>query len=114
MHPRWLVVPLAVALSCPAGLLRGQTAPDKVLTGKAAYGDWRSDSPGLRRLIKAGDLPPPYETRSASNFAGETSRPRDAQPKVPPGFTIKLFASGLDDPRSLRTAPNGDIFVAET
>ena len=41
-------------------------------------------------------------------------RPRSATPKVPEGFKIELFAEGLDDPRVLRTAPNGDIFVAQT
>src|SRR5262249_39254450 len=30
------------------------------------------------------------------------------------GFKVELFASGLNAPRSLRVAPNGDIFVAET
>ncbi|MCQ6458559.1 hypothetical protein, partial [Vibrio parahaemolyticus] len=30
------------------------------------------------------------------------------------GFKIELFAEGLSGPRVLRTAPNGDIFVAET
>jgi glucose/arabinose dehydrogenase len=33
---------------------------------------------------------------------------------VPPGFEVALFAHGLAGPRTLRTAPNGDIFVAET
>ena len=35
-------------------------------------------------------------------------------PKAPPGFTVDLFASGLNTPRVIRIAPNGDIFVAET
>ena len=33
-----------------------QSAP---LTGSAAFGDWRSDKPGLSRLIKPEDLPKP-------------------------------------------------------
>jgi glucose/arabinose dehydrogenase len=33
---------------------------------------------------------------------------------VPPGFEVSLFASGLDMPRTLRTAPNGDVFLAES
>jgi glucose/arabinose dehydrogenase len=33
---------------------------------------------------------------------------------VPEGFSVKLFASGLSNPRIIRVAPNGDIFVAET
>jgi len=34
--------------------------------------------------------------------------------KVPAGFEVRQFASGLSGPRTLRVAPNGDIFVAET
>ena len=30
------------------------------------------------------------------------------------GFQVKLLASGLDYPRIIRTAPNGDIFIAES
>jgi glucose/arabinose dehydrogenase len=33
---------------------------------------------------------------------------------VPEGFEAALFASGLVNPRIIRVAPNGDIFVAET
>jgi glucose/arabinose dehydrogenase len=33
---------------------------------------------------------------------------------VPPGFTVEKFASGLNDPRLVRVAPNGDIFIAES
>jgi len=35
-------------------------------------------------------------------------------PQVPAGFNVGLFAEGLSGPRIIRTAPNGDIFVAET
>ena len=31
-----------------------------------------------------------------------------------PGFKVELYAAGLDNPRLLRTAPNGDIFLAES
>lgn len=31
---------------------------DPVLTGKEAFGDWRQDKPGVRRLIRPQDLPP--------------------------------------------------------
>jgi glucose/arabinose dehydrogenase len=41
-------------------------------------------------------------------------RRSDQKPVVPPGFEVNLFASGLAGPRTLRTAPNGDIFVAES
>jgi glucose/arabinose dehydrogenase len=42
------------------------------------------------------------------------ARPVSAAPKVPPGFQVELFASDLRDPRTVRVAPNGDIFIAES
>jgi glucose/arabinose dehydrogenase len=85
-----------------------------VLTGAAAFGDWRADAPGVRRLIKPSDLPRPFQTPSSRNGVSLTSKPAGAALKAPPGFEVHQFASGLDGPRIIRTAPNGDIFVAET
>ena len=42
------------------------------------------------------------------------ARPANANLSVPPGFTVRQFASGLINPRIVRVAPNGDIFVSET
>jgi glucose/arabinose dehydrogenase len=100
-------VVLTMAFAVPA------FAQTKLLTGAAAFGDWRSDAPGVRRLIKPTDVPPQH-TRSSSNSVSVVRQPPNAQLKAPAGFSVKLFASGLDRPRIIRTAPNGDIFVAET
>src|SRR6266700_8070175 len=85
-----------------------------VFTGKAAMGDWTSDAPGVTRKITVQDLPPPSSNVLAINRARVVDRPAEAQPKVPPGFKIGLYASGFRDPRFLLTAPNGDVFVAES
>ena len=89
-------------------------AADGVRTGRAAYGDWRSDAPGVQRLITPADLPPPYATPSAANPSSRVARSPGALPKAPPGFSVDLFASGLSVPRVIRAAPNGDMFVAES
>jgi glucose/arabinose dehydrogenase len=86
----------------------------KALHSKDTYGDWRSDAPGIRRHITASDLPDPYASRSTAHYVAVVKRPADAQLKVPPGFEVELFASGFDQPRLIRVAPNGDIFVAES
>lgn len=91
-----------------------QQAGQPVLTGEKAFGDWKSDRPGVRRLIKPGDLQKPYATRSASNGPDLADRPEGAKPVVPPGFTAELVASGIDNPRVVRVAPNGDLFVADS
>jgi glucose/arabinose dehydrogenase len=40
-------------------------------------------------------------------------RANNQLPKVPAGFAVQLYATGLNNPRLLATAPNGDIFVAQ-
>jgi glucose/arabinose dehydrogenase len=85
-----------------------------VRTGTAAFGDWTTDAPGVRRKITVADLPPPFATESAGNRPRVVAPPAGARLKVPPGFKVEQFASGLDAPRLLRVAPNGDIFIAES
>src|ERR1700676_257133 len=84
------------------------------LSGTAAFGDWRTDRPGVSRLIRPEDLPRPGATPSSANVSRVVPRPSAAVPQVPAGFKIELFAEGLSEPRQMRVAPNGDIFVAET
>ena len=87
--------------------------PIKTLLGSAAFGDWREDAPGVRRHITVNDLPEPFATPFAANYSQVIARPSGALPKVPQGFEVAPFAIGLKEPRLLRVAPNGDIFVAE-
>jgi glucose/arabinose dehydrogenase len=58
-------------------------------------------------------LPPPYATPSAGNPPSVTAAPAGAQLHLPPGFSISVYASNLDDPRNMLLAPNGDVLVAE-
>ncbi len=85
-----------------------------LLEGTAAFGDWRTDRPGTRRLIRPQDLPAPDMAQSVRNSVRTVRRTDDQKPIVPNGFEVNLFASGLLSPRILRSAPNGDIFVAES
>ena len=80
----------------------------------APFTDFRYQKPGTVRKITADDLPKPFATKSASNGAEVVSRPQSAWPVTLPGFKVELYAGGLDNPRLLRTAPNGDIFLAES
>src|SRR6202521_613603 len=92
----------------------GRSQPRKVLVGQGALGDWTTDAPGVRRRITTADMPPPYATRSADAGSRVVKRPEGAWPQVPAGFKVEEFAAGLSNPRLIRTAPNGDLFVAES
>ena len=88
-------------------------ASGAVLTGAAAYGDWRSDAPGVTRKLTAGDMPLDAPVKIGVAPPSVVARPPGAQLRLPPGFTVTAFAK-LEGPRLLRVAPNGDIFVAES
>ena len=94
-----------------AGHAQGTLA---AVSGAAAFGSWRDDMPGKRRHITADALPAPYASASVGNAVRVVRAPAGAKLNVPLGFEVRQFASGLSGPRLLRTAPNGDIFVAET
>ncbi len=81
---------------------------------QAPFTDYRYEKPGTVHKITAKDLPAPYATHSAMNWASVVGRPKNAWPQTPPGFKVELFASGLDEPRNIITAPNGDIFLAQS
>ena len=109
-----VVAAAAVLAAATRSDSRGQASPGKVLTGQGALGDWTTDAPGVRRKITIADLPPPYETKSVDNPPRTVKRPEGAAPKVPAGFRVEEFLAGLNNPRLLRTAPNGDVFLAES
>jgi glucose/arabinose dehydrogenase len=85
-----------------------------VVTGTAAFTDYKKEQPGVYRKITVADLPAPFATAGVSNSPDVVARPADAWPKAPQGFKVELYATGIPEPREIRRAPNGDLFVAES
>ena len=85
-----------------------------VLTGQSAFTDAAHESPGIRRHVTVADLPAPAPDQSVDNGPSVVPRPANAWPIAPKGFKVELYATGLDNPRLLRIAPNGDLFLAES
>jgi glucose/arabinose dehydrogenase len=92
----------------------GAETKTKVLTGQDAFTDAAHESPGTRRHLTVNDLPAPNEKESVDNGPSMVPKPADAWPKAPAGFKVEQYTTGLDNPRLMRTAPNGDLFVAES
>jgi glucose/arabinose dehydrogenase len=110
----------------------------QVITGQAAFADWDQQQPGVRRKITVADLPEPRPEESVNNGPHLVARPDGAWPVAPPGFIVTLYAGGdfrptpqsssinnqppsvpsaesqFREPRLLRTAPNGDIFLSDS
>jgi glucose/arabinose dehydrogenase len=109
-------------------------AQQPLLTGQAAFTDWNQQHPGVRHKITLSDLPEPNPSESVQNTAHIIVRPANAWPIAPAGFKVTLYAGGdaapmqrsdnkehmelsggtFTQPRIVRTAPNGDIFLADT
>lgn len=59
-------------------------------------------------------LPEPYATKSSKVFSKVIGWKKNQKPVAPKGFVVSKFASGLENPRWLYVAKNGDVFVAES
>jgi glucose/arabinose dehydrogenase len=78
------------------------------------FADYTSERPGAVHKITAADLPAPNAAESVDNGPRLVARPKDVWPKAPDGFRVQLYADGLANPRLIRAAPNGDVFLAES
>ncbi len=103
-----LLAAVSVALHSSAQYGRGAAQNSSV------FSDYRSQLAGRAHRIALQDLPRPYATPSADLSSTVIERPAKAWPVAPPGFSVQLYAGGLHNPRLLRAAPNGDVFLAES
>jgi len=113
---RWIVLTGGIGLAAALLLHAAKTDGMNVMTGLKAFTNTASLSPGLARRITPQDLPQPMPPASrGGGFGRGATRPESAIPKAPAGFKVDIYAgSGLTNPRQIRRAPNGDIFVADT
>ena len=111
------------ALIARAGIPNGGSSPSDaeetvpkqvVLSGQSAFTDAAHEAPGTRRHLTVADLPAPAPDQSVDNGPNVVPRPANAWPIAPKGFKVELYATGLDNPREIRTGPNGDLFLAES
>src|SRR5215813_8876218 len=97
------------ALAAISALAAETTSPSTV-----TFTDYRGQRPGTVHKITTSDLPPPHATPSVADSPRLVDKPAAAWPLAPAGFKAALYASGLDNPRLIRSAPNGDLFLAES
>jgi len=119
---RWQIITYLKNISVPSAQMLNRVGPGAT-AGMATisappptppFTDFRYEAPGNMRKITSQDLPAPFATQSAGNTAKLVPRPSDMWPKAPEGFKVQQYATGLDNPRLIRIAPNGDLFVAES
>jgi len=93
---------------------QGWAAGDAAAGASPVFTDFHGEKPGTVHKITVADLPAPYATESVDAGPHLVPRPANAWPQAPAGFHVQQFAAGLENPRLIRTAPNGDVFVAES
>ncbi len=120
-------------LALPAVAYAQQT-----VTGPGAFADWSQQKPGVSRKLTVADLPEPNAAESIDNGARVIARPEGVLPIAPEGFKVTLYAGGdggptpapdghfserlgnappmgtFQQPRLIRVAPNGDVFLADS
>jgi glucose/arabinose dehydrogenase len=119
---RWEIVSYVTSVLPASSTQQGASAPPpdtstskfKGAPPTPPFTDFRYEKPGTVRKITVNDLPQPYATPSSDNGPKLVARPENAWPVALPGFKVEMYATGLDNPRTLRTAPNGDIFLTES
>lgn len=109
-------VPFCLSVSLLAAVCSVSShAQQPVLTGQDAFTDYSKEQPGVRRHITVADLPQPKPDTSVDNGADLVAQPEGAWPKAPAGFKVERYAQGnFKEPRLIRTAPNGDLFLADS
>ena len=125
------ILPVLLAL---ASTMPVPARAQQIVTGQVAFADWNQQQPGVRRKITLADLPQPKPDEAVNNTPHVIPRPADAWPIAPAGFKVTLYAGGdaapmqradnkeymqlsggtFTMPRLLRTAPNGDLFLADS
>ena len=64
--------------------------------------------------VRLDDLPAPFASDSARKNPNIVPIPDNPMLQVPEGFTVNVFADGLDSPNWLALTPTGDVLVTET
>ncbi len=131
---------LAILCLTPAALLASSCHSQSPDTASAStgdpttYADWNQQHPGAHRRITPADLPAPAPGEAVDNTPHLIPRPADAWPQAPAGYKVTLYAGGdaapmqrsdnkqnmeqsggtFTMPRLIRTAPNGDLFLADS
>jgi glucose/arabinose dehydrogenase len=112
VFPAACAVLVALAMF-PVAAQQQTSTGDAALSGSSKEQSGK-DQPGTMHKITVDELPEPYATESADNQAEIVARPQSVWPQAPSGFKVDLYANGLANPRLIRVAPNGDLFVAES
>jgi len=111
MKTKWISLATLVAA---AAALASEADVKNIITGTAAFVSYKDEKPGTYRKITVADLPEPYATKGVSNGPKLIPMPAGAWPKAPEGFKVERYAEMKDEPRELRVAPNGDLFVSDS
>ena len=70
-------------------------------------------TPEERHFIDTNSLSAPYATKSVANSFNFLNE-KLCKLSVPKNYKVKLFAQNLTNPRNIKVAENGDVFVVES
>ena len=120
----WIIFAIAALSSCTSSSVESTNdrEPAQVVTGDRAAAQTSTPSRAIQtEVLDPQPIRVDLNQLPAPNATGSASKPPDVVPvpdkpvlRVPVGFTVNVFAEGLDRPRWLALTPNGDVLVTET
>jgi glucose/arabinose dehydrogenase len=114
IHWKWAGLTGVAFAGVAVAALGSDSDVKNVITGNAAFVSFKDEKPGTYRKITVADLPEPYATKGVSNGPRLIPMPAGAWPIAPDGFKVERYAELKDEPREIRSAPNGDLFVSDS
>jgi len=114
IYAKWTGLTVVGLAGVALAALASDSDLKNVITGNAAFVSYKDEKPGTYRKITVADLPEPYATKGVSNGPKLVPMPDGAWPKAPDGFKVERYAELQNEPREIRTAPNGDLFVSDS
>ncbi|MBC6497836.1 MAG: PQQ-dependent sugar dehydrogenase [Alphaproteobacteria bacterium GM7ARS4] len=101
------VCPVLMAWALCCGIPAASVAEEvSVLTG--------FEPVGTRIVIHKDMLPEPYDEPSVANIAAPATRKEGHLLQVKEGFSVNIFAQGLEDPRRLLVDETGGVYLAQS
>jgi glucose/arabinose dehydrogenase len=107
-----LTVQSSAVLFAPALAQRSQPPAATTVTAAFDPATLPEQKVGEKITVKTEDLPPP-KTGPVVSSRSMVVPLSDQKLRVPDGFAVTAFATGLEHPRRLLVLPNGDVILAE-
>jgi len=115
MKPWYGLLPLLLATACTTNQVSLEKRSPAIARSPAPNQSINTEPLTPQSIrINVADLPAPFASDNAVRPPKIAPIPDNPTLRVPPGFSVNVFADNLNRPRWLALTPTGDVLVTET